>query len=97
MGYEQDPAKIATKSQTVAVLQESTVSLMAVKNQLDELILRIAYAVGGSATGCNAKWCGYCEMAKTQHIQSAAQYIERARGLIESLSVMVYEPDDELE
>ena len=95
MPYKQNPAKASAKAELLASLQGEAAALDSVSHQLYDIIAIIEYVLGGSSTGCDARMRAYCEITKTQHLQRAMQHIERSRGLIEGLSVMEYEDEDE--
>jgi len=95
MPYVPDPAKVSAKASVLELLHKELTALGAMPIHIDSLISYINRTVGGSALGCDVRWRGYCEITKEQYIKGAIQHMEMAYRLINSLSIMIYEEDED--
>ena len=95
MPYVQDPVKTSAKVSALDLLRTELAALDSAQIQVNSLISYIDYTVGGSALDCDLRWRGYCEVAKEEYSKGAMRHMEMAYRLIESLSVMTYEEDED--
>jgi len=95
MPYVQDPVKTSAKASALDLLRSELTALDEIPIRIDALISYINYTVGGSALDCDVRWRGYCEVTKEQYIKGAIQHMEMAYRLIENLSVMTYEEEED--